>query len=176
MGNKPWRTLSVFLALGAFTVGCTNGPQKSTGFGANTQPTGKSTQMASQQHQQSFPLAGGQQGAGLQQNSGFNSSQQKQPGLPQINPPGNQFNQTTGNPTTNQPNPFAPTGGLGNQSQLEQFQPIQPIQKTGSQSFPPGGGMTPIGGGPNNPSNPVAPNTGFGSDRGPQPINLNQPR
>jgi hypothetical protein len=160
MGYKPWRTLSVFLALGAFTVGCTNGPQKSTGLGANSQPVNKNGQLASQQQQQAFPQANGTQ-------ANFNIPPQKQSGLPQMPPVPN--GQTTGIRPPNQPAPFVPTSGPGNQN-LEQF---QPLDKTGGQSFPPGGGMTPIGGGMSNPSNPVAPNTGFGSDRGqPQPISL----
>jgi hypothetical protein len=156
MGYKPWRTLSVFLALGAFTVGCTNGPQKSTGLGATSQPTGKSTQMASQQ-QQAFPQTNGQQ-------ANFNIPPQKQPGLPPISPPGNQLQPTTGIPTSNQTNQFTPTS-----QPLERF---QPLDKTGSQSFPQGGGMTPING--LNSSNPVAPNTGSFGDQRVQPITINQ--
>jgi hypothetical protein len=150
----------MFLTLGALTVGCTNGPQKSTGFGANTQPIGsKSTQMASQQPQ-SFPLANGQ-------NANFNVPPQKQPGLPQINPPTNQF-QSTGNTSSN-PNPLLMNGGgLGSQNQLEKF---EPMNRTGSQSFPQGGNVTPIGAVNNQPS-PVMPNTGSFGDQRVQSVRL----
>lgn len=156
MGYKAWRTLSVFFALGAFTVGCTNGPQKSTNFGANSQPISKN-QMA---QSTAFPQAG-------QQAAQFNIPPQKQPNLPQINNPPGQFPQTTG--LGNQPGAFSQTGSSGIQGMNNDLPVFPP--KNNPPAFPNNSNVNPTGG----VNNPTAPNTGFADRRMIEPINTTPP-
>jgi hypothetical protein len=126
MGYKSWRTLGVFVALSAFTVGCTNGPQK-TSNNLTTNPQSK---------QQSFPLAGQGQDKNAAQNSPF--GQQKSPNLPPMQPPANTIGGTGGLQGSQQSGLNAGNLSMpGQQPALEQFNQLParqssvvPVQQT----------------------------------------------
>jgi len=137
MGYKPWRILSVFFALSAFTIGCTSGPQKtSNSIGKTDGFTQQKQQVAGQQQSTSFPIA----------NQGNQS---------------NQFNQTKLPQMPQNPNAFPNAGGFqNNQPGVIPSNVMQTSRDITLPQFPQNSPAQPVGGLPQN--SPVVPPSSFG--------------
>lgn len=153
MGYKTWRLLSVCVALSAFAVGCTNGPQKTSNGLASNNLQGNKQQQAST----SFPIAGQDRNLQAQQQQQFGK-----PNLPQMQPPPNL---TGGGLQNNQPSGLTPGTIQPTSREIPTIPTFPNSQPVNGGSSLPNGPVFPNGGGNVSPlsGSPAAPN--FGVER-----------